>query len=214
MKIIFIILFCLCSTVQAAKWDVQYWQLLEWNQWKQSRCRLFGVGETRLQHDLRHFNYYRLTQGFAFRALEDLDLEIHYSYVNVKTSGATAFSNRSRLEIEVNPFWTLAHGIQIHWRNRMDFIKQQNRLHIQYVLRERLKVTFSTEGEWIKTVSIANELFYDLSTKRFTQNRFYPLMLNFALGKEVSLDLFIMLRTHFSSNKWYREGVMGSQISF
>ena len=200
-----------------AKWDVQYWQQLQWKSWESGRWKLYTLGETRLTHDLRWFTYYKISPSIAYRALENLDLELHYSYINVKTVSATAFSNRSRLEIEVNPFYTFKNGIEIKWRNRMEFIKQQKRLHIQYVTRQRLTLKFPLHycGSLL-ALKVMDELFYDLARKRYSQNRFYPLILTFALGKEATLDLFLMVRSlfSFSSNKWYRQAALGTTISF
>lgn len=213
LRIVFILMPLMA---EGAKYDVQYWQGLEWSNWEKGRFKLYTSGQTRITHDVRHFTYYRLTENFAYRALDDLTLEIHYTYLRVKTVSATQFNTRSRIELEANPQHKFQNGIMVQWRNRMEFIKEQNRLHIQYISRQRLTVIFPIKDKLpLKQVKVANEVFYNFGEKYFNQNRFYPIMLNFEMSKAVSLDIYVLIRTHRSSSKiWHRELVFGSTLIF
>lgn len=199
----------------AAKWDVQYWQQLEWKNLECGRFKLYTLGETRLTHDLRRFTYYKLSEGLAYKALEDLDLEVHYSYINFKGVAANHFANRNRIELEANPTIKLPCGVDLKWRNRLEFIKEQDVLHIKYVCRQRLTLVFPIKRKGrLKAIKIADEVIYDLSRKRFTQNRFYPLELSFDLSKGVNLELYLLQRTLYSSGKWFRQVALGTNLSF
>lgn len=215
-RFLWIALILLPFIAEGAKYDVQYWQGFEWTNWESGRFRLYTNGLTRITHDVRHFTYYRLTEAFAYRALDDLTLEIHYSYLREKTVGATHFGTRNRIEVEVNPHHKFKNGIKVSWRNRMEFIKEQNRLHVQYVSRQRLTVTFPIKDcAPLKEVKIADEVYYNFNQKYFTQNRFFPIILNFGIAHSVSLDIYVMIRTHRSSSKiWHRELVFGSNLNF
>ncbi|MCE5318627.1 MAG: DUF2490 domain-containing protein [Parachlamydia sp.] len=201
---------------EGAKYDVQYWQGFEWTNWESGRFRLYTNGLTRITHDVRHFTYYRLTEAFAYRALDDLTLEIHYSYLREKTVSATHFGTRSRIELEANPHHKFKNGIKVQWRNRLELIKEQDRLHIQYVSRQRLTVVFPIKDcSPLKEVRIANEVFYNFGEKYFNQYRFYPIILNFEITHLVSLDTFVMIRTNRSSNKiWHRDLIFGCNLIF
>lgn len=215
MKRVLLLIIFLPLFAEGAKYDVQYWQGFEWTNWEKDRFRLYTNGMTRITHDVRHFTYYRLTEAFAYRALDDLTLEIHYTYLRLKTVNATHFSTRSRIELEANPEHKFQNGITVQWRNRMQFIKEQDRLHIQYISRQRLTVIFPIDRLPLKQVKIADEVFYNFGQKYFTQNRFYPIILNFGISRGVSLDFYVLIRTHRSSNKtWHRELAFGSTLNF
>jgi len=65
-------------------------------------------------------------------------------------------------------------------------------------------------------VKWGDEVYYDFDTTKFTQNRLIPLELTFALSPHTTVDLFFMIRNFFSfsSHKWYRSFVVGSEVCF
>jgi Protein of unknown function (DUF2490) len=209
------LLWVIAAAGHAAKWDVQYWQYLEWKNWESGHCKLYTNGLTRLTNDLSRFTYYRISECFAYKALEDLVLEVHYSYINSKSPGARSFLNTSRLELEANPSHTFENGISFHWRNRLELLKIEHNPSIQFVMRERfgIKVPIKNGGKLVAW-KMGDEVFYNLSIKKLNENRLVPFGIILALSRHTSLDLFTMIRHQFTSNKWYRSFIFASQLSF
>lgn len=205
------------SQARASQWDGEYWQYLNWTNWECVPYKLYTVAEARVNHDFSKFYYYRITENFAYQALSWLDLEAHYSFVYHESRGATHFKNTHRLEFEVNPWMRFDNGITLKWRNRFEFLKKQGVSHIQYVLRDRLLALFPFENcGRITAFKIYDEVFYDCTLGKVTQNRIVPIELTLKVNECTALDLFMMVRNFFglSSHKWYRSIVIGSELSF
>ncbi len=66
----------------------------------------------------------------------------------------------------------------------------------------------------LKSYSLNNEIFYDVSTQTFNQNRFMPVILTFNLSDSVTLDAFFLLQTFLANDSWYQSAIFGTQISF
>lgn len=205
------------SILYASKWDVEYWQYLNWKNWECSPYKLYTIGEMRLNHDVSKFYYFKISENFAYQVHPRLDLEAHYCYLYSKGRGATNFTNTNRIELELNPSLPLNDGITLNWRNRMTFIKKQSIEHIQYVFRHRFKVVFPiTNCSHLVAFSCSDEIYYDMGISKLTQNRFIPAELTFQLLPKLEVDVFLMVRNFFStsSDKWYRSIVLGSEFHF
>ncbi len=203
------------NLLMAAEWDVEYWQYLTWKNWERGPYKLYTAGEIRANHDISTLYFYRITEGFAYRACPYLDLEAHYTYIYDKPITATHFRNVQRYEFEVNPFYTLANGISLKWKNRFELIKVQNVSLLEKVLRHQFKVSFpiKNRGRLIE-ISCSDEVFYKFNTYTFYQNRFIPLELIFQLTPKSTFALFTMIRNFKSGPSWYRSVVLGTRIGF
>lgn len=214
-SIFFALLFCGLASPLNASWDAEYWQYWNYTNWKREPFKLYTVGEARLNREMSKIYFVRLAGNFAYSPLPFLDLEAHYSYLYEKPRGAQHFSVKSRYEFEVNPKYTFDNGIQLKWRNRYELIKKQAIKKLTSIFRHRTMIVFPIEN-WgrIKRISVSDEVFYDYSAAMFSQNRFAPLIVNFDLGKESSVDVFLQIRNFYSRGVWYRSFDIVSQIIF
>jgi len=212
--LIVFLLVILVGPIQASQWDSEYWQSLTVKNWEKGSCKLYTAFETRLNRDHSRFNYYRISENFAYQALPDLSFEAHYSFLYSKSHGASRFLNSNRLEFEMNPSLNLSKGIVWRWRNRLELIKRQGISPIRFVFRHRFMTVFSIKSGPLSSVNVYDEFHYDFSTKKITQNRFVPIELSFIVNRYLSIDLFFMIRNFFTSNQWYRSMVAGSEINF
>lgn len=213
----FICAVLIAMSVEAKKWDVEFWQYAYWTQAEWGPYKFYGVGEVRLRKDLTKFYYYRLSECFAYRALPCLDLEAHFSSIYNKSHGATHFTNTQRLEFEINPFQKYEYGVEFQLRNRIELLKRQHVKHIQFVFRQRVRISIPiTCCGHLTAYRISNEFFYDFDHHKYSQNRFIPLQLAFDISQKLQMELFFMLRDHFSfsTSKWYRSLVFGSELRF
>lgn len=196
-------------------WDMEYWQSVNWTNWEWDKWALYTSGAVRLNHGVSRPYYYRLSGNVAYQWLSWLDLEAHYSYISSKDRGESRFMHKNRLEIEINPSMKFCENVSVDWRNRIEFIKKQDDSKWQYDFRHRTLVTWELARGWkLVSVQFGDEIFYDLSSKEFSENRFYPLIANFNLSKRTTLDVYVMIRNFLSSNRWYKSVVVGSEFAF
>lgn len=198
------------SFLYATKWDVEYWQSLKWKNYENCQFKLYTDGQIRINKDLSRVYYYRISECVAYSVFPDLDVEAHYSFLYLKNRGATRFNNVQRMELEVNPSLPLNDCVSLRWRNRYELIKKQDSAFYRSVFRHRVLVQYKMEDY---TMSASDEVFYDFKTHKFTQNRWMPLQINFDV-KKMNLGFFFMLRNFYTSNKWYRSVVLGSEVNF
>lgn len=195
----------------------EYWQYFNGTNWERGPYRLYTIGEMRYKSSLTSIYYYRIAANFAYQVKPYLDLEAHYSYIYNKSEGAARFSNVNRLELEVNPSKRFENGIALKWRSRLELLKQEGVAYIQFVFRDRLMVQIPIKNcGRLTSIHLYDEVFYDFKTHRFTQNRFVPLELSFALNQKTHLEVFFMVRNYYSlsSDRWYRSLVLGSALRF
>lgn len=217
-----LLLICIAnSAVRAADWDVEYWQYLTVDNWKQGKCRLYTLGEIRFNNDISRVSYYRIAENFAYSANRYVDFEAHYSFLYHVPAGDGNFKSTHRIEFEVNPSIPLGNGYKLLGRNRAELIRSQGNSHWQTVLRHRSRLIIPICGwEWcwgkVVSYNISDEIFYDANRQKFTQNRFIPLEFSFEFPSSISMNAFFMVRNNysFSMQKWYRSFVLGSYLSF
>ena len=216
LTLFFLFFFIACAfPVCGTDWDVEYWQYWNWTNWQRGKYRFYTIGEARLDRDLSKFYHLRLSGNFAYSPFKFLDLEAHYTYIYTKNPGDLNFSNRNRLELEINPNYTFDNGTQIIWRNRYELIKRQHISKWRSVIRDRLMIVFPIKNcGCLNNLFIFDEVFYHFDTHMFTQNRIAPLGANFDLGRGNSIDLFLQIRNFHSGGAWHRSFVFATQIFY
>ncbi|CUI17965.1 hypothetical protein PNK_2369 [Candidatus Protochlamydia naegleriophila] len=204
-----------CHAAFPANWDIEYWQSLRWTHWTCAHTTLYTTGEVRLNRGCSSPCYYRLTGNLARRIRPFLDAEAHFSFIYNKSRGSPHFTNTQRLELEINPKISFNSGINLKCRNRLELIKKQQSVQIQTVLRHKISLTFPIQGcGRLNTLTCSEEFYYDLNTHLFTQSRFFPLELNYAVTPNTSLNVYCMIRHFLSNDKWYRSLVLGTEFNF
>lgn len=217
-SLLFLIFFPLFfSAAYGVKWDLEYWQFVNVKNWKKGDYELFTSGVVRFDQNISDFYYARLTENFVYQPLSYLNLEIHYSYIYNKPQAGGKFTHDQRLELEVNPLVRLNHKMTFQWRNRMEFTKKQSTLPLQSIFRHRVMAIFPIKnGGRLINILCSDEIFYDFNRNTFTQNRFIPAELRFIFPKDITIDLFVMVRNIFNTTSGipYRSIVLGSQLAF
>lgn len=212
-----LILALLLSSLHATSWEGEYWQDFNTNQFKSGRCKLYFVVQMRFDKNVSRFAYLRLSENFAYQALPNLDLELHYSFFTAKSFANPRFRNRHRLELEVNPSAPITEALTVKWRNRLEWLKEQSDSKIYAILRHRTALALALE-DWgrLTQVQMSDEVFYDFTANKISQNRFIPLRLSFNTNCNGNLDLYYMLRSVFSFglDRWHHSCVLGSELSF
>lgn len=210
---------------QPSNINLEYWQYFYWSNWSSGPYKIYTTAEVRFNqgatevHNTRISHsgayHYRLTGNFAYQALKWLDLEAHYSYIYTKPLRLPHFVNRQRYEFEVNPHLRLSNGIAFKWNNRLELIKRQNIARIHYEFRSGLRVLFPIKN-WgpLVSFSVFNQVHYNLDKGKVNQNRFFPAELTFALNKDVSVTVFLLIRDLILAQTWHRSAIIGSWLNF
>lgn len=203
--------------IYASSWDVEYWQDFEVTNWKSDPYRLYTTGEVRFNKDISRSYYYRLTGNLAYEVHKHLNLEMHGSYIYSHGKNSTRFTNKSRLELEANPHFKLNNGLELKWRDRVEFLKRQAVHFLQYIFRHRLTLVYPIENcGRIKSISCSDEFFYDIAKGKFTQNRFKPLIVKIAMDKDTFIECYVMIRnfSDINTGQWFKSIVLGSGFDF
>lgn len=204
----------ICGSL-CASWDVEFWQLVNYTQLECRSVQISGFGELRLNRDISQISYVRVGENIACQVLPNLDLEASYFLIYRKPRGGTHYGFVNRLDLQINPFMYLAQNRLVQWRNRVMFLSIQHAPKILYVLTHRVQLVQSlTECGMLVALKCSDEIYYNIGSGQFTQNRFIPIQLTIAFTPRVSLDLFLMVRNFMSSGNWYRSLVIGSQLEF
>lgn len=97
--------------------------------------------------------------------------------------------------MEANRLFHLPSNCLIKTRNRLEIRRVETEPKTLYRLRQRTMLTVPFENRGIlKSYSLYNELFYNISTHLFTQDRLCPCQLTFAISDRVDLDIFFLIR--------------------
>ena len=156
-----------------------------------------------------------ISEQLQFKMSDTLAFEFHYSCIHERAVVSNSVWRwQHRLEMEFNKTFIFLCKNQILTRNRLEIRRIEKNPKTLYRLRQRTAfiVPISDKGS-LRAYSLHNEIFYDLSSRRLTQNRFSPCTLTFNLDL-IELDLFLMLRYFLHENGWYQSFVVGTQIKF
>ncbi len=216
-KILAIILFCIpFCPMQGRDCYSEYWQQFFWNM-HENDC--FAVGTFLRLETGDHFKKIRFMQfneQFRWKVSKNFSLEIHYAYLEGRSIVPNSPRRwQHRLELEANPAFDLPNNWRVNTRNRLEIRRVETEPKILYRFRQRtmLVIPFKDKGIF-KSYSIFNEIFYDISTHLFTQDRLCPVQLTIAVSDKLDLDLFFMMRLFRENAVWHQSAVLGTQLTF
>lgn len=215
-KLCFLLLLLGCARIgSASHWDLEYWQFLRGQVYQLGPHGFYFSGELRLNDEISRVYYYRWSGNFSYAVLSYLTLESHYSFIYSRPLENGHFSITHRLEIEANPHKQFTNGLLLQWRNRVELNKRQGVGKINTVFRHRATASFPLHdrGSW-QRIGASDEVFYSITQRRFTENRFVPFSTTFVIGRSSSIEPFLMIRTLFDIPRWHNSVVLGSNWAF
>lgn len=214
--ILFFLFCCSIDSLQGNEWYSEYWQKFLWRMWKNDSFDVSTYTKIETGNHFKQIRLIQISEQLAYHVTKDFSLEIHYSYIHGRTVIPDSIWNwQHRLELEGNRTFRLPWNHFINTRNRFEIRKLQNEPKIQYRLRQLTMYEIPIKNAGILTAfSVYNELFYDLSTHQFTQDRIYPCQFTLSFTDKISLNLFLLIRLFRSDEAWHRSAVLGTQLSF
>ena len=210
-----LILFPACG-LQGTDTYSEYWQKFFWNMWEDEAFALGTYIKIDTGNHFKKIRSFQLNEQFLWKASKHFFLECHYAYLHGRSIVPhSPWRWQYRIELEANPIFHLRCNYRIQTRNRLEIRRVQTEPKILYRLRQRTMLIIPFENHNIlKSYSLYNELFYNVSTHLFTQNRTCPCQLTFALTDKIALDTFFLIRVFLTDNIWQKSAVFGTQINF
>lgn len=140
---------------------------------------------------------------------EWLDGEVHYTLIYSRRVEENPFRLSRRLELELNPHFHLTEKTELKFRNRYEFINSEDPPKEVQKFRQRQQIVWKLDQGTLKTYSIHNEVFYNVTTDRFDEYRIVPLELGFGFGEKHVIKIYQMIRTRKPSDHWMTQYVCG-----
>jgi hypothetical protein len=195
--------------------DTQYWQRIFITHWKNDQWKFYSQLQFRFYNLPKHFRYSLLSPSLRYRALPWLDFELHYSWIESRTTPHEPLFPTHRLEFEINPFFKLNSCVTLYFRNRYELIKRHGTNKLHSTLRNRIKfeLTFKNKSK-LEIGAFHNETFYNLITDEFFENRLVPIELTYKLNKSLKISPYLMARTLRNTEGYWRTAlVFGTNLN-
>lgn len=218
-KIFTCIIFLLCFPICQLKGEncySEYWQKLFWKMWENDSLALSTYVKIDTGNHLKSIRALQINEQLSWKASENFSLELHYAYIHEHSLISNSpWRWHHRLEFEANRTFLLSCNYLVDTRNRLEVIRIQAEPKTQYRLRQRTMFVIPFEGKGIfKSFSLYNELFYNVSTHLFSQDRICPFQITIAISDKIDMDLFFLVRFFISEDIWRKSVVFGTQFSF
>lgn len=184
--------------------------------WKNDTFALGTYVKIDTKNHLKGIRAFQLNEQFRWKVSKNFSLEIHYAYIHDREIVQHApWRWQHRLELEANRTFQLFCNYLIKTRNRLEIRRVQTEHKILYRFRQwtTLVIPFEDKGI-LKSFSIYNELFYNISAQLFTQDRLCPFQLTFAVSDKMDMDLFFLIRFFNIDDIWSKSVVLGTQFIF
>lgn len=192
----------------------QYWQRFTSTNWEKGKWKVYSYVELRFFSRQRYFHRFSFSQRLLYKAYDFLEFEAHYTLIESRPTLNAGFVPTHRLELEINPSWKVDECLTLKWRNRYELLKEHHTNKLGQRLRHRIMFYFSIKNSWLQAFSIHDEIFYNLTTNEFFENRFVPVELAININPQISFRPFVMILTRKTSDIWNSSLVLGSQIDF
>lgn len=215
-KLLLLGLVCLFSGLEGTVCYSEYWQQAYLEMWKNNSIALGTYLRLETKNQWKNFRSILLSEQLFCRVTDNFSIKFHFTYIYGRSvESQTPWIWQKRLEIEGNRVFQLPCKSLIQTRNRLEIRRVQGESKTYYRLRQltMLVIPFKTKG-MLKSFSLYNELFYDITTRLFNQNRLYFFQLTFELSDKANLAVFSLARFFLSQEKWRRSIIFGTQLNF
>jgi len=203
------------ATVQAAEdGDWQTWNFANVKYLDTNKLDLAAVGQFRLRDDFSEFSHFTLSQRVQFDPRPWLSLSLNYTWLHTLPVDADEFVDIHRPELEISPRW---HALGLNWelRNRLELRYLQGVDEVRPRLRHRLQGTLPlTSMGKLTALIFSNEVFYDTTLDRLSENRFLPIALSFRLSPDATLTTGYGLQSLWNKGEWLQSNIIVSMLQF
>lgn len=206
---------CSICRLQGNAWYSEYWQQFFCKMWENDSCRLGTYVKVDTGNHFHKIRSVQINEQFRWNVSDNFAVEVHYAYLNGRSVVPhSPWRWQHRLELEANPTFHFCRNYVVT-RNRLEIRRLENKPKTLYRLRQRTMFVIPIEGMgMLKSYSLFNEVFYNISIGHFTQDRICPFQLTFALSDKIDMNLYFLVRFIRTNDIWGRSAVLGTQFSF
>jgi len=204
-----------CSFALEARDDVQWWQWLSLNVYKESPHTLLLHMENHLYEDIKEEGLWLIALRYSYAAHKQLSLGLNYTYLDSHNIAKNTWTHHQRLELEANPHFELGKRLSFQNRNRFELRYIEDNPGEDYRTRHRFQFSTPFTGR-IKKAYLSSELFYSYEKNKLDEIRTLPCGLGFAINKSLSVNLFYLIQSKLSAtnDQWTHRHVLGTQLNF
>ena len=190
-------------------------QLQGWYQntiWKRlnDQWSVGNYAEARVNDGLGDLHTWILSPRVRYDLHPRLQLQLNTTWVEALNGPQTRSVDSFRLEFEANPNVKLYESVEYSMRNRFEWRRLDN--GDAFTTRIRMRPQF----DWVMARSgvfrglyANNEVFYDFTQGRITENRLIPLGAVFRPSPELELRVFHLWRRTLAGTQWFDYQALG-----
>ena len=215
--VVFLILSFLFISPAFAEDDFQYWSWYDIKLIDTEYVDFINHSQLRFFDDSSDFSLWFTSQRLRFDFFKHLGFGLNHTYIENEVNRTTSkkqFKYQHRLELEINPRWTLNNFLKIKNRNRFEFrwIEDRGSNNTRFRHRWHLEVPIK-QVESIKSIYANNEFFVDFKSREINENRAVPLGISFTTSEKTGFSIFYMIQSKKGSKDWSSNQVLGTKIS-
>lgn len=196
--------------------DVRTWQTLAVNFYEDDNWRFKAAAQTRMFDDSKFLGVWLVAPTVEYKLNKNWDIGSTYLLEDVRAEAGDDYTRYNIFWFHISPHWNLTENTLFAMRHTAAYRAVES--HDNYwVSRHLFDLSYALHDcGALVGVGIDTEVFYNYDVDRLNENRFKPLKLTFALGKQTKLQLYGMLQSkRFGTNQsWDTAYVFGQTISY
>jgi hypothetical protein len=190
------------------------WQLLSLKYLDTRNFDLVFYGELRSSFKPSRFGGYLLSQQVKLDLLPNLGAGVNYTFLSLPSENSDELTDTHRAEFELVPRFKAGNWLEVSARQRLELRWLEGRRGPSERTRHRLQLDFPVHcAGRLRSVFLYDEVFYDYTQHRVTENRITPIGLDFRLTKKMNFSVFYTLQELRAGDGWYNRHVLNTMLS-
>lgn len=180
------------------------WQRLN-EQWS-----VGNYAEARVNDGLGEIHTWLVSPRVRYDVNPNLQLQLNTTWHEALNGPQTGSVDAFRIELEANPYVKLTESLDYSMRNRFEWrrLDNGNAFNTRIRLRPQLDWVMARSGLF-RGLYANNEVIYDFTQGRITENRLIPLGAVFRPSKELELRVFHLWRKTLTGTQWFDYHALG-----
>ncbi|CDR33093.1 DUF2490 domain-containing protein [Criblamydia sequanensis] len=193
----------------------EYWQRVTAPFLKKGNWTFDIQGEIRFRDLIDKGYHYQVRERNQYKFSKWLTAGVNGVFITSRGIGEPNYHDEYRLDLDVIPFIEINKNVSLQLRNRLEIRKKEHVSYIEERFRARQTFIFPiSEKGILQDYRPSNEVFYDFSEKRFSENRFIPLEVTLKFSKTFLVRPFVMVKTNYRNLHYKSILVLGGDIVF
>lgn len=213
----FLMVLLLASGFAYARDDLQAWQWLDLRVFEFKKHKVNLHFENWIADDVKEEKLLLGALRYKNELHQNLQLGVHYTYLDIRNLTTDEWSYHQRLEFEFNPRANINGQISFMLRNRLEYRWYEDSARDQnFRSRHRPSLTYYTKQKILTKFFANSELFMDYEKDKINEFRTIPVGAGFKLLPKLSLNTFYMIQTKrpATSRDWQHSHILGTHLNY